>query len=325
MNQNHLALALCPSSSTECLSVSHLACLSKDFLANSSSPSSDTNTASPLIPRGGECRSCHEYILWGDVIRGCYRRLKGGVVEPEEELEDEDEDEADVESAASLEELDDEDDATEAKLKTKKGKGKGKSTTAKASSPEKKKTRTSTKRSAGSRAAVPEAGPSKPRGRPRKIQRTIHTQAAQQVSNMPQAFSSIFELTASLQNSELSDGEFFDLKAISSDSESDDIPIRLTAKPNAQPTKALQPCLNPTARIDVGEVDFFDLHSDNDRAPPIPDENEDGLSSPPSRAFSAMSILTDSENEALENPPPVPSHTTLPSKRPRSEVIEVSD
>lgn len=303
--------------------MSHLACLSKDFLANSFSPSSDTNNESPLIPRGGECRSCHEYILWGDVIRGCYRRLKGGVVELEEELEDEDEDEADVESAASLEELDDEDEVTKARTKTK-GKGKGKSTAAKLSSPV-KKTRASAKRPAGSCAAVPEAGPSKPRGRPRKIQRTIHNQAAQQVNNMPQAFSSIFELTASLQNTELSDGEFFDLNAISSDSESDDIPIRLTAKPNAQPTKALQPCPNPTARADVGEVDFFDLHSDNDRAPPIPDEDEDGLSSPPSRAFSAMSILTDSENEALENLPPVPSHTTLSSKRPRSEVIEVSD
>lgn len=187
MYQNHLGLALCPSSTTECLSVSHLACLSKDFLANSSSPSSNTNDGAPLIPRGGECRSCHEYILWGDVIRGCYRRLKGGVVEPEEELEDEDEDEADVESAASLEELDDEHEATEAKLKTKKGKGKGKSTAAKPSSPV-KKTRPSAKRPAGTRAAVPEAGPSKPRGRSRKIQRTIHTQAAQQVSSMPQAF-----------------------------------------------------------------------------------------------------------------------------------------
>lgn len=184
MNQNHLALALCPSSSTECLSVSHLACLSRDFLANGSSPAGNTNDDVPLIPRGGECRSCHEYILWGDVIRGCYRRLKGGVVDVEEELQDEDEDEADVESAASLEELDDEYEVTEAKTKAK---GKGKSTAAKLSSPE-KKTRSSTKRTAKTRVAVPAAGPSKPRGRPRKIQRTIHTQAAQQVSSMPQAF-----------------------------------------------------------------------------------------------------------------------------------------
>lgn len=27
-----------------------------------------------MIPRGGTCRSCHKYVLWGDVVRGCFRR-----------------------------------------------------------------------------------------------------------------------------------------------------------------------------------------------------------------------------------------------------------
>ena len=29
-----------------------------------------------IIPRGGTCRECHLYVLWGDIIRGCYRRQK---------------------------------------------------------------------------------------------------------------------------------------------------------------------------------------------------------------------------------------------------------
>ena len=28
-----------------------------------------------MVPRGGDCKSCKEYTLWGDVIRGCYRRM----------------------------------------------------------------------------------------------------------------------------------------------------------------------------------------------------------------------------------------------------------
>jgi len=50
------------------VAVSHLTCLSQDFLTDSSG-------TSEIIPRGGHCRSCHNYVLWGDVVRGCYRRL----------------------------------------------------------------------------------------------------------------------------------------------------------------------------------------------------------------------------------------------------------
>ena len=50
------------------MAVSHLTCLSQDFLKESSG-------TTEIIPRGGHCKSCHNYILWGDVVRGCYRRL----------------------------------------------------------------------------------------------------------------------------------------------------------------------------------------------------------------------------------------------------------
>ena len=29
-----------------------------------------------MVPRGGHCKSCKEYTLWGDVIRGCYLRMR---------------------------------------------------------------------------------------------------------------------------------------------------------------------------------------------------------------------------------------------------------
>jgi len=63
-------VALCPSG--DCRAVSHLSCLAADFL------SSDSLQSSGLLPRGGNCKSCGSYVLWGDVIRGCYRRHQGG-------------------------------------------------------------------------------------------------------------------------------------------------------------------------------------------------------------------------------------------------------
>lgn len=69
--------ALCPHS--DCTAVSHLECLASDFLGQA-----EGSSHTSIIPRGGECRSCHTYVLWGDVIRGCYRRH----VTPETEIED---------------------------------------------------------------------------------------------------------------------------------------------------------------------------------------------------------------------------------------------
>ncbi|TBU53631.1 hypothetical protein BD310DRAFT_138826 [Dichomitus squalens] len=76
-----LTTALCLTSS--CTAVSHLSCLSRQFLGREVASTSD------VIPRGGKCDSCNTYILWGDIIRGCYRRRSGGETpELEQDVDD---------------------------------------------------------------------------------------------------------------------------------------------------------------------------------------------------------------------------------------------
>ena len=87
-SQDPLSTALCPTSL--CTAVSHLSCLSRHFL-----DTEPYSSHSDIIPRGGKCNSCHSYILWGDIIRGCYRRRDGGVT-PDAELEDADDREEDM-------------------------------------------------------------------------------------------------------------------------------------------------------------------------------------------------------------------------------------
>ncbi|PPQ93680.1 hypothetical protein CVT25_012739 [Psilocybe cyanescens] len=57
---------LCPFST--CEAVSHLDCLSHHFIK-------EQPEVTTMVPRGGHCVSCSNYILWGDIVRGCYRRL----------------------------------------------------------------------------------------------------------------------------------------------------------------------------------------------------------------------------------------------------------
>ncbi|KAF7972709.1 hypothetical protein HWV62_17156 [Athelia sp. TMB] len=57
-----------------CSEVSHLACLSESFV--SAEAHSIDNAG--MIPRGGQCKGCQEYVLWGELVKGCYRREKGG-------------------------------------------------------------------------------------------------------------------------------------------------------------------------------------------------------------------------------------------------------
>jgi structure-specific endonuclease subunit SLX1 len=71
-----LKTTLCPT--TGCTAVSHISCLSDNFLA---SQTSDTG----MIPRGGHCKSCRTYVLWGDIVRGMYRRSAGGALGEEED------------------------------------------------------------------------------------------------------------------------------------------------------------------------------------------------------------------------------------------------
>ncbi|KAJ7188526.1 hypothetical protein C8R46DRAFT_1054960 [Mycena filopes] len=90
---DHLKTTLCPT--TGCTAVSHLTCLSDHFL---SSQTSETG----MIPRGGHCRSCRSYVLWGDIIRGMYRRAAGGAVPAEEEGDDDALFLSDIESDADV-------------------------------------------------------------------------------------------------------------------------------------------------------------------------------------------------------------------------------
>lgn len=43
-----------------------------------------------LIPRGGTCPACKLYTLWGDVIRGCYRRFSASTKENGSGMDDAD-------------------------------------------------------------------------------------------------------------------------------------------------------------------------------------------------------------------------------------------
>ncbi|KAJ7782909.1 hypothetical protein B0H16DRAFT_1494816 [Mycena metata] len=90
---DHLKTTLCPAPG--CIAVSHLSCLSEDFL---SSQTSDTG----MIPRGGHCKSCRSYVLWGDIIRGMYRRAAGGALAEEEEGDDDALFLSDIESDADV-------------------------------------------------------------------------------------------------------------------------------------------------------------------------------------------------------------------------------
>ncbi|KAF9484519.1 hypothetical protein BDN70DRAFT_127777 [Pholiota conissans] len=61
-----LSTTLCPA--TGCTATLHLACLAEKFLKE------ETETQR-MVPRGGKCPSCGNYTLWGDIVRGCFRRL----------------------------------------------------------------------------------------------------------------------------------------------------------------------------------------------------------------------------------------------------------
>ncbi|TDL27968.1 hypothetical protein BD410DRAFT_781901 [Rickenella mellea] len=89
---NPMKVSLCPTPG--CTGTAHLICLSRQFLA--AQPAHDDFG---MIPRGGRCNECHQYVLWGDIIRACHRRRVGGtiVLPDDDDLEEEE----DIESALS--------------------------------------------------------------------------------------------------------------------------------------------------------------------------------------------------------------------------------
>ncbi|KAK2467837.1 hypothetical protein APHAL10511_000132 [Amanita phalloides] len=61
------ATVLC--SAPSCTAVSHTICLAGHFLGCDS-----INSTSSIMPRGGHCKACDSYTLWGDLMRGSSRR-----------------------------------------------------------------------------------------------------------------------------------------------------------------------------------------------------------------------------------------------------------
>lgn len=178
---------MCPSPNSSCRAVTHLRCLAEDFLGSQSAESASGDVSRVLVPRGGSCRSCHEYILWGDIIRGCYRRQRGGVVQPEEAEEADEEGEDETEASALSEELESvtneemhEKQSAKSKLKRKKRKAvtstQDKVTAKPKINPAKRTRKTNT-----ISPAVSPPTTTKRRGRPRKADRAIHTLATDNV------------------------------------------------------------------------------------------------------------------------------------------------
>ncbi|KAG8830080.1 Slx4p interacting protein [Serendipita sp. 399] len=64
-----MSIALC--STPSCRSVSHMTCLANQFLSQESSEL--------MVPRGGQCAECRQWNLWGDIVKGAYRRKTGGI------------------------------------------------------------------------------------------------------------------------------------------------------------------------------------------------------------------------------------------------------
>ena len=142
--QSPLDTGLCPT--PNCNAVYHLTCLASSFSAALPSTSTNANLP-PLIPRGGTCTSCNTYVLWGDMIKGCYRLYKGQdgtIAVLDEELTEEDEEDEDA-SMADEDDMDvDEESVSEEveSLPTKrKGKKSTKSATAQTTKPKAKTTR----------------------------------------------------------------------------------------------------------------------------------------------------------------------------------------
>ncbi|KAG9039258.1 Slx4p interacting protein [Tulasnella sp. JGI-2019a] len=107
-SQDNLSIILCTQG--PCTAVSHLRCLANQFIVSSpveidtTGQSSDAPIVASMVPRGGECPSCKSWMLWGDLIRGCYRRHKGGVgAVVAEALESSENDEEETDSASDEE------------------------------------------------------------------------------------------------------------------------------------------------------------------------------------------------------------------------------
>ncbi|PSR75720.1 hypothetical protein PHLCEN_2v9011 [Hermanssonia centrifuga] len=286
---NPLETALCPSFS--CTSISHLVCLAHGFLKSTASSS----TQSELIPRGGECRSCHEYVLWGDIIRGCFRRQKGGIVlEPVDEAEEEAEGMNSDETMSVSEAEERHAIVLPATRKPSRAKATSKDKSVKASTGKASKTVTRKKSI---------AAPSKLE---KGTKRGLHVYAA----------------NSDPHDGDSSEGEFFDLNGIGSSEESDGAPLapqrliqRTTYSRPLIPIFGSQPSHRShidTGNVAQGEIDFFEVDDEEECVYPARVEIPRPLSRSPSRAFSALSLSSPARSSDDEQ-----QHTR--------DVIEISD
>ncbi|KAI0786976.1 hypothetical protein C8Q75DRAFT_255636 [Abortiporus biennis] len=303
--EHTLTIALCPT--TTCTSVAHLDCLASHFLA-APGPSSTDASKSELIPRGGCCPSCHTYILWGDVIRGCYRRHQGDAIALDD-VEDEDADddadkvsntqqdvsnqkskrgrskklhalaEEEEESEGELFDLDDIPGSSDGDHHPVRRTGLRTQTAKSTITKRKSKAKSTSTRITPAPSSVP--GPS-----------MLPTSKTIPVSpKTSKKFSKGSGRTfTSKAHGQSHSGEFFDLNAISSDDESDHAPVaprisqfhttpqpvRPTATHSENPVTRPKPQIKFKVALAPGEVDFFDFLQ-NENIPSSSDEGQEAL------------------------------------------------
>jgi len=335
-SKNHLAFGLCPAG--DCTAVYHMTCLAKDFLSSPSTAGTD------IIPRGGECKSCHTYILWGDLVRGCYRRQKGGAVPDSEPESERDSDGRELSGSQTDNEESDRDMAkAPAASPAKRGRGRPRKSLespsqAPVASPKRGRLRKDVEPSSPAPITI-----TKKRGRPKKQIEDVHIEVNVAGPSKPikkvKTPAKRPKGKASMRQDHPSDeGEFFDLNVISSDDQYDGAPIapmydkaklngRVKGKAKAAPPlPATNVAAGPTMlTYNPGEVDFFDMDDSSvefpDRfvrsldAPILPAEEVEALSD----ALSTMSIVSPRRSEDEEQPRAGPAGAC------RKEIIVLSD
>ncbi|KAA1471894.1 hypothetical protein DENSPDRAFT_146391 [Dentipellis sp. KUC8613] len=290
---------LCPAKN--CTAVSHLLCLSKHFLE----AQSDEDI---MVPRGGHCRVCQTYTLWGDVVKGVYRRHAGKAASVTEEDQESDEGEL------FASDTDNQEDPPEP----------GPSSPMKGRAAKRVKTKATT-----ATHVTPTQGPPK---KSKSIKSNTKKGKAPQVNTAPPG-----------PSADSDEEEYFDLNAISADDEEDDAPpapqrhvhptpsrSRGAARrraPGPSRSKAGPSRLNPSPKRNrsppspTTQGEFFDLNAISD------DTEDDGAPPAPSRARMAGATHRNAGKSAARGGtppahPPAKSPTRAPRRKPAAKAKE---
>ncbi|TFY69597.1 hypothetical protein EVG20_g3081 [Dentipellis fragilis] len=298
--QDPLRNVLCPAK--DCTAVSHMLCLSQHFLEAQSDEDA-------MVPRGGHCRVCETYTLWGDVVKGVYRRHAGKATSVTEEDQESDEGEL---FASDTDNQDD--DPPEPGLSS--------PTKGKAAKRVKVKVTTATY-------ATPSQGPRK---------KSKLTKSNVKKGKVPEVHH-----PARAPSADSSEEEYFDLNAISADDEEDDAPpapqrrVNPTSSlphgtarrraPGPPSSKAGPSRLNPSPKRNrsppspTAQGEFFDLNAISD------DTEEDGAPPAPSRARMAAATHRNAGKSAVRGGTPsvhrpAKSPTRAPRRKPAAKAKE---